>query len=410
MFEFGLYALILLLTALGFVIVPLMIAKPVIRETDDAINIDLAKFKLRELEMDLSAANITKAQFTAAKKELEIGLYHDLKDSAEQNLIGGNGRWLAVPLGFILPVVALALYAQLGDFRSFESKSMQTGQTEQNTEDQVNEMVAKLAQRLQQQPNDLQGWIMLGRSYKAMKRYPDAVAAFKNALALQGDNTDIMLQIADTLAMLNDGSLQGEATQLIERALSLKPDSKMALWLAGQSKAEQGQFDAAVVLWQKLQKFYQPGGEDYLEVQSLINMALERSGKEVVSAEVATQPSASPSASASIKVKVELADRFKAGVKADDSVMVYVKALNGPKMPLAAVKRLVKDLPMEIVFDDSMAMMPNMTISSVDKVVITARVSRAGLATPQAGEPVGTAEAVVKKDKEVIVVIDEQIK
>ncbi len=406
MFEFGLYALILLLLALSFVVVPLMLTKTVARETDDKANIQLAQNKLKELKAELAAGNLSQSQFAAAQHELEVGLYHDLHDGEAQHS-SGNGRWLIVPLLFIVPVVSLGLYAQLGDFRAFEANPGAAEQAAADPSDQINAMVAKLEQRLQQQPDDMKGWLMLGRSYKALKRYDDAVAALKKAQAIQGDNADILLQIADVLATANGGSLQGEPTALVEQALKLQPDNEIGLWLSGMSKAESEQYDEAIALWRKLQQRYQPGQAEFQEVQDMINTALERSGKPPEAAQAV--PAAAANASPQINVKVTLDEKFKASVKADDTLMVYVKAANGPKMPLAAVKRQVKDLPLTISFDDSMAMMPTMKISSVDEVIVTARVSRSGNAIPEAGEPIGTAKVMGDQRKDVKIVIDRQV-
>jgi len=405
MFEFSLYALILLLMALGFIIVPLMLAKPVVRESDDATNIELAKFKLRELRAELGVGNLSQAEFAAAKRELEVGLYHDLKDGDQPSAGAGNGRWLVFPLAFIVPVMALLLYAQLGDFRAFEPSMAQASQ--RPTEDQINAMVEGLAKRLQQKPDDLQGWLMLGRSYKAMKRYPDAAQALKRALSLQPDNADLMLQLADTLAMINGGSLQGEPTTYIEQAVALKPDSEMGMWLSGLSKAEQGQLGEAIATWRKLQQHYQPGSDDYQEVQELIDTALARSGQ-TVDAPQAKATTSTAAVAEALSLRVEIADSLKANVTPEDSVMIYAQAANGPKMPLAVVKRQVKELPLQITLDDSLAMMPSMKLSSVDDIVVTARVSRSGGATPQSGEPVGKVN-VDKQRQPVTVVIDGQV-
>lgn len=407
MFEFGIYVLILLLMALGFVVVPLLLAKTVERKTDDAVNIELAQNKLQELKADLAAGNLTQAQFAEAKQELEVGLYHDLHDGAAQQT-SGNGRWLIVPLLFIVPVLSLGLYSQLGDFRAFEPQPEAAAEAGADPSGQINAMVATLEQRLQQQPDDLKGWLILGRSYKAIKRYDDAVIALRKAQALQGNNADILLQLADAVAGASGGSMQGEPAELVEQALKLQPDNEIGLWLSGMSKAEVGQYDEAVALWRKLQQRYQPGQPDYQELQDVINTALERSGKQP-EAQQAVSAQAAAVASPMVNVQVTLGEQFKASVKADDSVMVYVKAVNGPKMPLAAVKRQVKDLPLTISFDDSMAMMPTMKISSVDEVIVTARVSRSGNAMPTAGEPIGTAKVMGEQRQDVKIVIDQQV-
>lgn len=406
MFEFGFYALILLLMALGFITVPLLLGGPVARESDDSANIALAQSKLRELRAELKAGNLTQAQFAAAKHEVEVGLYRDMQGDKQQNPLTGNGRWLAVPLLFVVPIVALGLYAQLGDFRAFMPQPQAASQNAGVTEDQINQMVAKLAARMRENPDDLQGWIMLGRSYKTLKRFGEAVEAYRKALALDKTNADVLLQLADTLAMASGGGLQGEPSELIEQAIKLDPDNEMGMWLAGLSKAESGDYDAAIALWKKLQQHYQPGSRDHQEVQQLIDTALERSGK---SAETAKPAPAPASASSNVNVRVALGERFKNQVNPDDSVLIYVKAASGPKMPLAVVKKQVRDLPLEISFDDSMAMVPGMTVSSFDKVVVTARVSRSGNAMPSSGEPVGSVEAAGEQRKSVNVVIDAQV-
>lgn len=404
MFEFGIYALILLLMALAFVVVPLMLDKTVVRESDDSANILLAKNKLKELKAELSAGNLSQSEYAVAKQELEVGLYHDLQ-AAQQQQSASNGRWLIAPLVFVIPVISLGLYAQLGDFRAFEPLAASNAPQAADPSDQINAMVAKLEQRLQQQPNDVKGWLMLGRSYKAMKRFADAILALKKAQDLEPNNPDIMLQIADALAIENDGSLQGEPSELIAKALKLQPDSEIGLWLFGMSKAELGQYDEAIATWRKLQQRYQPGQPDYQEVQEMIDTALQRSGKQPE----APKPGPAAAATPTVKVQVTLDAALKAAVSPEDSVMVYVKAANGPKMPLAAVKRQVKDLPLSVTFDDSMAMMPTMKISSVDEVVVTARVSKSGNAIPQSGEPIGTAKVSGLQRGDVKVVIDQRV-
>lgn len=404
MFEFGIYALILLLMALAFVVVPLMLAKTVVRESDDSANIQLAKNKLKELKAELAGGNLTQADYAVAKQELEIGLYHDLQ-AAQLQQSGSNGRWISVPLLFAIPVISLGLYAQLGDFRAFDPPAaMMPADQQEATRDQLETMVAKLEQRMHEKPT-VEGWVMLGRSYKAMKRFDDAIVALKKAQDLQPDNPDIMLQIADALAVANDGSLQGEPSNMIDKALKLQPDNEIGLWLSGMSRAELGQYDAAIATWRKLQQRYQAGQPEYQEVQQMIDTALERSGK----APEAPKPAPAAASTPTVKVQVTLAAAMKTAISPEDSVLVYVKAANGPKMPLAAVKRQAKDLPLSVTFDDSMAMMPTLKISSVDEVVVTARISKSGNAIPQSGEPIGTTKVSGAQRNEVKIVIDQRV-
>lgn len=397
MIQFGIYVAMLLLTALAFVLVPLLVNKGLVKESDDQTNIQLAKAKLQELQDDLAAGNLTRAQYDAAKQEVEVALYHDLQATARQVENAGKGRWLAIPLLFLVPIVALGLYAQFGDFRTFDETSYQTAVSPDRADkaSQVNAMVEGLAKRLEQQPDDMQGWIMLGRSYKALKRYSDAVATMQKARQHLGDKPDILLQLADAMAMAGGGSLNGEAGQLIAKALELEPENEMALWLYGMLKAEQDQYQEAIQYWQKLQRHYQPQDPNYKEVQNLIDEANQRLGNPVAAKTadaIVAVPQTAKTAYGTVNVKIELADSFKNKVGADDAVIIYAQAVNGPKAPLAAVKKQVKDLPLQLTLDESMAMMPEMTVTSVDHIRVTARVSVAGSAVPQSGEPIGSVE------------------
>lgn len=409
MFEFVIYAIVLLLCALSFVILPLLLNKDVTRLSDDDTNIELAKNKIRELKADLVDGNISEADFNAAKRELEVGLYHDLNAGNTSSSNSGAGSWLAWPLLFVVPIVALLLYAKLGDFRAFEevdvpkSKAVQAGHS---NNDNINQMIAKLTQRLQQNPNDLDGWLMLGRSFKATQRFKDAVAVLRKASELQANNPEIMLQLADAVAMANDGSLKGEPTDLIEKALKIQPDNLMGLWLSGMSKADVNDYEGSIKVWKKLQAHYQPGQEDYVEIQNLIDTAIARKTGKTAPVAQAETVKTTASSTEEIMVKVDIDPVIKSKLDPADTVFVYVKALEGPKMPLAVAKHQLKDLPLEIKFDDSMAMMPNLKLSLFDKVVVTARVSKQGNAIPQPGEPIGSTEVSKQQRKSVAVKIN----
>jgi cytochrome c-type biogenesis protein CcmH len=179
----------------------------------------------------------------------------------------------------------------------------------------------------------------------------------------------------------------------------------MGLWLSGLAKADINDYDGAIRVWKKLQTQFQPGQEDYSEIQNLIDTAVARkSGKSDPVAKA--EPKTTAKDSDEIMVKVDIDAAIKSKLEPTDTVFVYVKALEGPKMPLAVAKHQVKDLPLQIKFDDSMAMMPNLKLSLFDKVIVTARVSKQGNAIPQPGEPIGSAELVKPKSKSVAVKIN----
>ncbi|MFI3118783.1 MAG: c-type cytochrome biogenesis protein CcmI [Methylococcaceae bacterium] len=383
MIQFGIFVALLIALALCFLLIPLWLKPEIVSNDDSQINIELAQKKLQALKTDLENDLITQTQYELLKNELLVNLQRDLKQSETRVIDDKKGRWLAIPLGVFVPLLALAIYSVKGDFRAFDDTAIK-GEMPTKTAADINGMVAKLAQKMAQNPSDSEGWIMLARSYKVLKRYPEAVEALRKARALTGEQPEILLQLADVLAMEKGGTLLGEPAELVAKALALDPDNGMALWLYGLANAEDNKFNEAIGYWQKLQTHYQPQDADYLEVQKLIDQAHEALGQPVAAAENKAAKN-----NKGIHLMVSLGDKFKAAANPEDAVFIYAQPAQGGKMPLAVVKKQVKDLPLEVTLDDSMAMMPTMTLSSVANVQVSARVSHTGNAIAQSGEPIG---------------------
>jgi cytochrome c-type biogenesis protein CcmH len=397
----------LIAIALCFLLIPLWLKAKPIAQNDESINILLAQNKMQVLNDELANGIITQIQFDALQNELMLHLHQDLVSSSAHSIDDTKGRWLALPIAIFVPLLALAIYSVKGDLRAFDTSTVTAAGTPKTAAD-INAMVEKLAQKMAQNPQDPQGWIMLARSYKVLKRYPDAVSALRKARALLGDEPQTLLQLADVIAMQNGGSLLGEPTELVANALALDANNDMGLWLYGLANAEEGKFGEAIDNWKKLQTHYKTNDADYTEVQKLIDQAKEALGEKVESAKDETTPSSS--SGKSLHLAVALDDKFKSAVSAEDYVFIYAQPAQGGKMPLAVVKKQVKDLPIDITLDDSMAMMPNMTISSVANVQVSARVSKSGNASPQSGEPIGKKQVSTLIDSGLInLVISETV-
>ncbi|MDD5227204.1 MAG: c-type cytochrome biogenesis protein CcmI [Methylococcales bacterium] len=403
MIQFGIFVALFIAIALCFLLIPLWLKPKIVSSDDSEINIRLAQQKLQSLETDLENGVITVAQYEPLKNELMLNLHHDLRYIPTSST-SSSGRWIAIPLGVFVPLLALAIYSVKGDFRAFDDVAIK-GEMPTKTAADINGMVEKLAQKMAQNPNDSEGWIMLARSYKVLKRYPEAVEALRKARALTGEQPEVLLQLADVIAMEKGGTLLGEPTELVAEALELDANNDMALWLYGLANAEDGKFNEAIGLWQKLQTHYKPEDADYLEVQKLIDQAREALGQPVPVAEKKASIT-----NKSIHLAISLDEKFKAATNPEDFVFIYAQPAQGGKMPLAVVKKQVKDLPLDVTLDDSMAMMPNMTISSVASVQISARISHTGNAIAQSGEPIGKKQVSTSVDNGVVkLVIDERV-
>jgi cytochrome c-type biogenesis protein CcmH len=258
---------------------------------------------------------------------------------------------------------------------------------------QIQAMVDKLAQRLKDKPDDAEGWRMLARSYIVLERPGDAVAAYKKAVALNGNDAGLLADYADALAMTKGRDLTGEPLALVQKALQIDPTNLKALALAGSAAFDQKDFAAAVGHWEKLAAAAPPDSPWLPNVRESIAEARRAAGMPVAAAPTPGpgQPPAQTAAanSATVTGTVSLAAALRAQAAPEDTVFVYARAASGPRMPLAIVRKQVKDLPFDFVLDDSTAMSPALRLSGFQSVVVGARVSKSGNAIPQPGDLAG---------------------
>jgi cytochrome c-type biogenesis protein CcmH len=249
----------------------------------------------------------------------------------------------------------------------------------------INKMVAKLAEKLKSEPNNLEGWLMLGRSYKALQRYPEAVRAYDQALKLSGDKPDVMLPYAEALAFANNSDWGGKPMALVNKALSIEPENTAALWFAAMANAQQGDKKMAIGFLRKLETVLPVDSPDKQQIHDIIANS-ESQLPVKPTGQAAQQPAMS---SGLISVQVSLASELQAGVKPDDTVFIYAQALSGPKMPLAIIRKKAKELPLSVSLSDADSMMPNMKLSNFKEVRLLARISKSGNAMPQTGDLIG---------------------
>lgn len=403
---FLLIASVMILTAFLIVLPPLWRKHPVAEADQDQRNIAIARQRLSELKEQLQAGALTQVLYDEQLVELEQVLSDDLDIESHAQTSPSQGRWMASVLIAAIPLLAGSLYWTLGSYQSL-SQVEQTAATPE--QEQISNMVAGLAERLEKQPDDALGWTMLGRSYKYLQQYPKAVAAFEHAYKLIGDQPEIMLLYADALAFANNEQLAGLPSELIFKALAMEPNNVTGLWLGGMAKGQTGDFAAATDLWKKLEAQLPPGSEARQEIQGLL--AKLATQMQEGAAAPAESKSAQPVETASIDVQVSLAPELQKSTDPSDTVFIYAQALSGPKMPLAIVRKQVSELPLTVSLTDAMAMMPNMKLSNFEQVKLLARISKSGGATQQPGDLIGVIEQVTLTDKSSHkIVINSQVK
>jgi cytochrome c-type biogenesis protein CcmH len=389
----------------------------------DTLNVEVIRSQIAELEADLQNGRLSEDQFAAARRDLEQGLLHDLAGSGSGSGKTRSGQWAAIILIAGIPLLAAGLYDQLGSrqiiplLAQMQANPPTPATSAAGGQNSVDEMVNKLAERMRSQPDDLKGWVMLARSYVVLKRYDAAVDAYRNILRLGGDSPELLADYADALAMSAGGQFTPETGEVLTRALAKDPDNIKALWLAGHWKNQAGDYTAAIEYWQRAAALLPAGGEDAAVIGRQIASAREQLG---LPPQATTQPAATttqapaeqPTAAATtaIQVSVSLDPQLAATVKPDDTVFVFARAAQGPRMPLAIVRKQVRDLPLSVSLDDSLAMSPAMVLSKFSEVSVGARISRSGNAMPQSGDLEGSKSPVaVGKDLSVEIKIDSRV-
>ena len=351
-----------------------------------------------ELEADLINGVLSPAQFELAKHELERRLLQDVsptKPAASAPLL----RWPGLITIMMVPLLAIGLYLAIGNSKALDPAALTPPVNDALTQlQQVQSMLPKLEQRLQAQPNDPIGWDMLGKSYMALERYPEAAKAYAKLAELQPDEAQVFADYADAQAMAQGQTLVGKPSELIAQALKLDPANGKALYLAGFAAQESGKPNVAMVHWGTLLAQLPPDSEGAVTLrQNLAELKLQLGEQSGVQA------------GSDVSGQVRLSAHLKDHPAPQDTVFVFARAVKGPKMPLAMLRVQVKDLPVKFKLDDSMAMSPQMKLSDFAEVVIVARISKTGAAVPQPGDLEGVSAPVKLGAKNVTVEISKII-
>jgi len=419
MFEFVIIVSILILLALLFVVPVLFKTSHLPVENYDERNTQIARERLHELKQNLTSGEMTEADFDSARLEVEKNLAIDLStvQQSEQE-IENSSKPLGLVFIALVPVLAAILYMQLGNPDAINAQPAAHTQVKNSADSKpkmtMQEAAAKLAERLKEKPDDPRGWFMLARTYMAIQRYEEAVTAFEKTIEMVDEDADLLVRYADALAMTNKGSLVGRPRQVIEKALSLDPRHQQGLWLAGVAAIEAKKFKTALKYFLTLKPMMASNPDVLSQLQEMIN----RTEQELTQADIKSVQASLPESSvktervkqvsaAEIKVNVSLDQALKQKVSPQDVVFIYAKAMSGPPMPLAAVRKTVSELPLTITLNDAMAMMPAMKLSSFAQVKIGAKISKSGMATSSTGDLFGELQNInVKSAGNVSVVIN----
>lgn len=354
----------------------------------DAVNIQAAATRLSELKLEFENGLISKERFDNYKLELETAALEDLRNTSSIETQGHKGnRILAVIVALLVPLLSITIYQQLGNEAAFDVQ-LQTDESAIATQE-IEKMLAAVEKTVQENPDDVEGRIALGQVYVELERFSDAATVYRELNQLRPNEPDVLVNYAEVLARSHGNRLTGKPTELLNKALEIEPNHGRALWLAGFAEQQSNNKEGALAHWRHLLVGMEEGSEVYQQLESLIS-ELE-SGASVPENHTAEQSS---DAQQSIQVKVSLSSEFQANVDPNTTLFIYARASEGPPMPLAVHRGLAKDLPITVTLDDSMAMMPQMSLSSFPKVIVGARLSSNGQPQGQSGDYEGYSDAI----------------
>ncbi len=396
MIVFWLIAAVLAAVALLVVLRPLVKRSGVGWLSRREANIAIYRDELRELDADLAAGTLAREDYERSRLELEARLLEDLAAEEPVATLPG-GRRAALALGVALPVVALVVYLAAGNPGALAP------QMAMPTAAQIEAMVARLAAKLEENPGDVEGWKLLGRSYTVLGRYPQAVAAYAKAAERAPRDAQLLADFADALAMARGQRLAGEPERLVARALEIDAKNLKALALAGSAAYERQDYARAAELWSRMLPLVAPGSEDARSIAENVEEAKKLAG-------IGGSSTKAASAHPGVRGTVRLAPALRKQVKPDDTVFVFARAAEGPAVPLAVLRARAAELPLQFALNDSMAMALGMTVSAHPRVVVTARVSKSGSAKPAPGDLQGASGPVANNASGVAVLIDQVLR
>lgn len=380
---------VLVVVGLALIVYPLLFAsnKTAVLSRADA-NRSLYHSKVEELQFDLDKGLLDQAEYDDSIEDLQRTLLVDVDSGERDELHSSKSIGLVAVVVVVLPLSAVLMYMQFST--ADKAGNVTPQQAQQSSQVQSLEAsISKLEQRLSNDPNNGEGWKMLGQSYFVLQQYKKAIGAYSKASELV-DHRDpnLMVLMAEASAFANNEHFGEYENKLLSSALAINPKHERGLWYSGYAAYIASNFTEAAKHWDVLLELVPNGRTDVRDsLLKFLNDARTKAGLDVVATDqLSSKDNSSSSSQRAIKVTVQLSNELKDKVSPADTLFIYARAAEGPKMPLSLSRLTVADLPATVTLTEDMAMMQNMTMASFDQVQAVARISKSGQAITQSGD------------------------
>jgi len=375
--------------------------KPVTQASQANANAKVYRDQILDLDREHDSGHISDEEWQQSRDELSLRLLEDT--SAVDDPAAKTEKpaiWTAVVLAVALPLGSMGMYMWVGQPEALNPLALKT--PDQVDPKDLTKMAQTLAEKLQDKPDNLQGWVMLGRTYRTLENFDAALRAYDSALKLTDDD-DLKLERIEVIAMQRQGQFEGEPWNVIREVLQRDPQHFGALLTAGSASYAEGKFADALKYWEQARKPLDANNPDLAGLESAISTVRERLGM--------PPAKAAPAATSGLNVtgQVSLSASLKSKASPNDVVFIYATPANGDRMPLAIFKTTVSQLPFNFTLDDSTAMAPDRKLSAAGEVMVKVRVTKSGNAMPQSGDLSGSLGPVKVGAKGLKLEIKDQI-
>jgi cytochrome c-type biogenesis protein CcmH len=384
MTSFLIPALLLLILILVLLLRPFFFPAKESATSRRQMNAAIYREELDKLEADRLSGVVDSANYEQVHAEMRQRLFQDT-DEADDHAVLGSPKKTIIGISIFVVILSTGLYFSLGDV--FRIADMNDAKP--LAQEGVEKMVTEFASKMEKDPDNLQGWAMLARSYRILGRNSDAAKAYARAGSFVDADPQLLADYADTLAANANGSFAGKPLQLINKALALDPNNLLALWLSGTADFNVQNYKGAVQSWEKLAKQLPADSNEARTIAASIAEARSKGGLAPASA-----PASAPLMSnQGVSGQIEITPDLKAKIKAGDVLMVIARK-PGERMPVAVLKTAITAFPMQFVLNDALAMSPTALISQLPEVLIEVRISKTGMAMPESGDLISQPQTI----------------
>ena len=386
MITFWLVVIGLILLGLVFVLLPLLSKKNINQHVSrEEINKAIYIGKVEDLEADLERNLLDKEEYNHALADLQQTLLQDADTEEVKQFDSSSNIIITLVVSLVLPVAALLTYQQVstGGFTNDVSQQDVASTQVQSIENSI----ASLEKKLEEKPESVEGWRVLGQSYFVTQRYEKAKQAYTKALELVNHaDPEVLVLTAEASAFANQEIFSGYEKSLLAKALSINPNHQRGLWYSGYAAYTTSDFSEAVEHWQTLLNLVPSDRADVKA--SLIQFLNDARSKAGLGPLEETEQVAQQNVNdqRKIEVSVQLNEGVNQYAESSDTLYIYARAVDGPKMPLSLARLTVASLPVKVTLSKEMAMMPSMDIDTFEKVEVIARISKSGQAITQKGD------------------------